>query len=116
VVTEIERTREAAAALEGGDLVRMGRAMNDSHESLRLDYEVSTPELDALVHAARGVPGVYGSRLSGAGFGGCTISLVEAEAVPSFMVHVPAEYKRLTGRETVLHVLTPSEGAAVLDV
>ncbi|MGD8277032.1 MAG: galactokinase [Gemmatimonadota bacterium] len=116
VVTEIERTREAAAALEAGDLVRLGNAMNDSHESLRLDYEVSTPELDALVHAARGVPGVHGSRLSGAGFGGCTISLVDADAVPSFMVHVPAEYERLTGRETVLHVLTPAEGASVLDV
>ncbi len=116
VVTEIERTREAAAALEAGDLTRVGRAMNDSHESLRLDYEVSTPELDALVHAARGVPGVYGSRLSGAGFGGCTISLVEADAVPSFMVHVPTEYKRLTGRDTVLHVLTPAAGASVLDV
>jgi len=114
VVTEIERTREAAAALESGDLVRLGNAMNDSHESLRLDYEVSTPELDALVHAARGVPGMYGSRLSGAGFGGCTISLVEADAVDSFMVHVPAEYHRQTGRETDLHVLTPSAGASVL--
>jgi galactokinase len=116
VVTEIERTREAAAALEAGDLVRVGNAMNDSHESLRLDYEVSTPELDALVHAARGVPGVWGSRLTGAGFGGCTISLLEAEAAPSFMVHVPTEYRRLTGRETVLHVLIPTGGASILDV
>jgi len=81
VVTEIERTREASSALEAGALWRVGEAMNGSHESLRADYEVSTLELDALVAAARAVPGVYGSRLSGAGFGGCTISLVSAYSV-----------------------------------
>ena len=113
-MTEIERTREAAAALDSGASSRVGRAMNDSHESLRLDYEVSTPELDALVRAARNVPGVYGSRLSGAGFGGCTVSLVATDAVPAFLDGVPEEYRRETGRETELHVLKPAEGATTL--
>lgn len=116
VVTEIERTREAAAALESGASPRVGRAMNDSHESLRLDYEVSTPELDALVQAARGVPGVYGSRLSGAGFGGCTVSLVATDAVPAFLDQVPEKYRRETDRETELHILKPAAGASTLDL
>ena len=116
VVTEIERTREAAAALDAGALWRVGRAINESHESLRLDYEVSTPELDALVHAARAVTGVYGSRLSGAGFGGCTLSLVAADSLPAFLEQVPAAYRAATGRETALHVLKPAAGATVLDL
>jgi galactokinase len=116
VVTEIERTREAAAALEAGALWRVGRAMNESHESLRQDYEVSTPELDALVHVARAVPGCYGSRLSGAGFGGCTISLVAVESLAAFLEQVPAAYRAAVGRETVLHVLSPATGASVLDL
>ena len=106
----------AAAGLGAGALVRVGRAMNESHESLRLDYDVSTPELDALVRAARAVPGVYGSRLSGAGFGGCTLSLVAAEAVPVFLEQVPTEYRSATGRDAVMHVLRPSAGASNLDL
>lgn len=81
VVTEIQRTLDAAAALERGDLARFGRLMNESHDSLRDDYEVSSVELDSLVSAAREVDGVLGSRLTGAGFGGCTVTLLRKNAV-----------------------------------
>jgi galactokinase len=77
---------------------------------------VSTPELDALVAAARAVPGVYGSRLSGAGFGGCTISLVSAESLSAFQERVPAAYLAATGRQTILHVLRPAAGASVIEI
>src|SRR5690606_21742047 len=76
VVNEIERTRRAADALEAGDTFTLGRRMAESHASLRDDLEVSTPELDTLVRLAGEIHGVYGSRLCGAGFGGCTLSLV----------------------------------------
>ena len=82
VVSEIERTRSAAEALARGDLTLFGRLMIESHRSLRDDYEVSAPELDALVEAALAVPGVYGSRLTGGGFGGCTVTLAAPAAVP----------------------------------
>jgi galactokinase len=114
VVTEIMRTREAASALEAGALWRVGRSMNESHESLREDFEVSTSELDALVLAARSVHGVYGSRLSGAGFGGCTISLVARWAAYDFVERVADEYRRQTGRDAQLWVLRPADGASLL--
>ena len=79
VVTENERTLEAADALAASDYARFGTLMLESHESLRVDYEVSTPELDALVRAVVGQPGVFGARLTGGGFGGCTITLVRPE-------------------------------------
>lgn len=114
VVTEIARTREAAAALEAGALWRVGRYMNESHESLRNDYEVSTPELDALVRAARSVHGVYGSRLSGAGFGGCTVSLAARTALPEFEARVPDEYHRITGLTATVLGFRPGAGASLL--
>ncbi len=114
VVTEMERTREAAAGLEAGVLWRVGRCLNESHESLRDDFEVSTPELDALVLAARSVHGVYGSRLCGAGFGGCTISLVANSAVSEFLERVPAEYRRATGLEARVWVSRPADGASLV--
>ncbi len=114
VMSEMMRTREAASALEAGALWRVGRCMNESHDSLRDDFEVSTPELDALVRVARSMHGVYGSRLSGAGFGGCTISLVAQWAVTGFMDRVPEEYRRQTGCDTDLWVLRPADGASLL--
>jgi len=112
VITEIQRTREAAGALERADLARLGRLMQESHESLRTDYEVSIPELDALVEVTRPIDGVIGSRLSGAGFGGCTISLVEERAVPHFLERVPREYLARTGREAVVYVCRAAPGAS----
>jgi len=116
VITEIARTRDAAAALEAGATWRAGRCMNESHESLRDDYEVSTPELDALVHATRAMNGVFGSRLTGAGFGGCTISLVARWAIPEFEERVPWEYKRRTGRLATVWVLRAAAGASLLPI
>lgn len=115
VVTEIARTSEAAACLLAGDLQCVGEAMNRSHQSLRDDYEVSSHQLDALVRAAREVPGTYGSRLTGAGFGGCTVSLVAEESVDQFLAYVPRRYRELTrGRETIVWVCQAAGGAAAV--
>ena len=114
VVGENVRTLEGADRLEAGDLARFGVLMNESHRSLRDDYEVSSPQLDALVSAAQGVPGVYGSRLTGAGFGGCTVSLVEPDAVETFTRTVTSAYERDCGRTPDVYVCTASDGARVL--
>lgn len=92
VVTEIQRTQDAAVALEKGDFQLFGRLMNESHDSLRDDYEVSSKELDSLVSAAREVDGVLGSRLTGAGFGGCTVTLLRKDAVNKAIQHMKARY------------------------
>ncbi|HEX7118389.1 MAG TPA: galactokinase [Longimicrobiales bacterium] len=113
VVREIERTLDAACALEAGDLDRFGRLLAESHASARDDYEVSIPELDALV-AAASIDGVYGSRLSGAGFGGCTVSLVAEDAVADFLRIVPATYRAATGRTATVHVCRAAAGASLL--
>lgn len=115
VVTEIQRTRDAAHALAHGHVDEAGRLMNASHESLRDDFEVSTPELDALVAAARRVDGVYGSRLTGAGWGGCTVSLVRDAAVEEFLSRVPVDYREATGRDAVVYVLSAVDGASLLE-
>lgn len=91
VINEIQRTINATAALEKGDLVQFGHLMNESHESLRYDYEVSSKELDTLVAAAREVNGVLGSRLTGAGFGGCTVTLLEEKAVDNVIQNIKAK-------------------------
>ncbi len=88
VVTENARVLEARAALDRGDLARFGELMYQSHRSLREDYEVSCAELDALVEIARGVPEVYGSRMTGGGFGGCTVSLVDESHVDDFRLRI----------------------------
>jgi galactokinase len=112
VVTEDARVLESVAALKAGDVARFGELMNASHNSLRDDYEVSCRELDVMVDAARAVDGVLGSRMTGAGFGGCTVSLVREEAVESFRSEVGAEYKRQTGIEPTFYVCRASDGAS----
>ena len=111
VVSENERVLASVEALQHGDLGRFGGLMNASHDSLRDDYEVSCRELDVLVEAARGVPGVLGSRLTGAGFGGCTVSLVEDSAVEGFAADVASHYRRETGRDMGRIVTGAAEGA-----
>jgi galactokinase len=113
VITEIARVTESAEALRAGDLERFGRLMNASHDSLRDDYEVSGPELDLLVAIARGVPGVLGSRLTGAGFGGCTVTLARPEAVEPLRQAVLARYQNETGLEPRIWVSEAADGAAV---
>ncbi len=97
VVTENARTLAAVAAFEAGDLPAVGRLFSESHGSLRDDFEVSSPALDALVEIAGQVPGVYGTRLTGAGFGGCTISLVASDAIEPLRQAVTREYPQRTG-------------------
>jgi galactokinase len=110
VITENGRALRGGAALDAGDLAAFGQLMNESHMSLRDDYQVSIPQMDALVEAAQRVPGCYGSRLTGAGFGGCTVSLVEQAAVERFEREVSAAYKAATGRETTIYVCRASDG------
>ena len=111
VITEDERVLESITALKSGDIARFGVLMNESHDSLRDDYQVSCKELDIMVNAARKVEGVYGSRMTGAGFGGCTVSLVKDEAVEEFKRAVGAEYKANTGLAATFYVSTASNGA-----
>jgi galactokinase len=111
VVTEIDRTREAVADLRAGDVAAFGTLMNASHDSLRDDYEVSGPELDALVTIAREVDGVYGARLTGAGFGGCAVALARADAVDELVQAVAAEYPSQSGLEAEVYVCRAVAGA-----
>jgi galactokinase len=110
VITENDRAVRGAAALEAGDVAAFGRLMNESHASLRDDYEVSIPEMDTLVAAAQQSPGCYGSRLTGAGFGGCTVSLVEESQVDRFKRDVAAAYREATGRDTTIYICRASDG------
>lgn len=88
VVTEIKRTIDAVEALEKGDIKKFGQLMNESHDSLKNDYEVSSVELDTLVKAAREINGVLGSRLTGAGFGGCTVTLLRKDVIDQTINHM----------------------------
>jgi len=92
VIGEIKRTQDAVVALEGSDYKRFGELMVQSHNALRDDFEVSCPELDQLVAAALEVDGVYGSRMTGGGFGGCTVTLVKKDAVAKAMEHIKKQY------------------------
>jgi len=111
VITENERVLQSVEALKKGDIARFGHLMNASHNSLRDDYEVSCTELDALVEAAWALPGVYGSRMTGAGFGGCTVSLVAEEALERFCQEVPKRYREATGREATILITRAAQGA-----
>jgi galactokinase len=110
IVTENARTLEGVAALTSGDLVRFGELMKASHHSLRDDYEVSCVELDTLVEAAWTVEGCYGSRLTGAGFGGCTVSLVDNAAIETFRGAVSDAYRREYDRTPAIYVCTAEDG------
>ncbi|MEW6046491.1 MAG: galactokinase, partial [Bacillota bacterium] len=113
LVEENARVVGAVQALQAGDLPRVGELMNASHESLRDLFEVSSPELDAAVDIARRVPGAYGARMTGAGFGGCTVALVRPEAVPALIAALEEEYPRRTGKTPQVFVLQAAEGATV---
>lgn len=110
VVSENERVITGANALRNGDISEFGRLMNASHASLRDDYAVSIPEMDSLVASAQRVSGCYGSRLTGAGFGGCTVSLVAIDAVERFRHEVAANYLASTGRSATIYVTQASDG------
>lgn len=114
VISENDRVVRGVAALEAGDVRQFGRLMNQSHISMRDDYQISTAEIDALVAAAQQAPGCLGSRLTGAGFGGCTVSLVEADAVDAFCAAAAAAYHVATGRTVTWHVCHASDGVGLL--
>ena len=113
-VFENLRTIRAAEALRAGDLAGFGRLMNESHISLRDDYEVTGKELDTLVAAAWEVPGVIGARMTGAGFGGCAVSLVKEEAVEALMQTVKEKYEATIGYAPSFYVAEAGGGPGVL--
>ncbi|MBQ9563973.1 MAG: galactokinase [Synergistaceae bacterium] len=110
-VTENARAIRAVTALEGGDLATFGELMKGSHLSLRDDYQVTVPELDALAELAWAQPGVVGSRMTGGGFGGCTVSIVHEAAIEDFIRDVGAGYEKRTGRTASFYVTDTADGA-----
>ncbi len=111
VISENARALEAASALEQGNLDRFGQLMNESHRSLRDDYEVSCAELDLMVESARQAQGVYGARMTGGGFGGCTINLVKSESVEEFKRTVAEGFEKATGLAPEIYVCSAVDGA-----
>ncbi|HEY7591284.1 MAG TPA: galactokinase [Candidatus Limnocylindrales bacterium] len=114
VVRENDRVLEAVVALEAGDLDTVGRLFAQSHASLRDLYEVSSPELDALVEIATAVPGVVGARMTGAGFGGCTVNIVARTAIDRLRQAVETEYPARTGGRPRVFEVEPADGAGVV--
>lgn len=112
VIGEIQRTTEAAAAIEKEDYEKFGKLMVESHNSLRDDYEVSCEELDLLVKLAMEVDGVYGSRMTGGGFGGCTVTVVKKSSVDSLIKHIQEGY----GNKATCVVTSPADGAKALSL
>jgi galactokinase len=113
VVKEIARVRSALSALQRGDRQALGALMYAGHNSLRNLYEVSTPELDTLVELTRHLPGCIGARLTGAGFGGCTINLVEVAQAEAFIAGLREGYRQTSGREAQVYLCQASQGATV---
>ena len=116
IVTENARVLAAERGLKAGDFVACGAAMNASQASMRDDFEITCPEIDFLADFAQGIDGVYGSRMTGGGFGGCTVSLVEADAVESLGKALVDAYRVAFGRDADLFVCSPSDGAGFVDL
>jgi galactokinase len=114
VITENARTLDAQQAMSHGDAITTGRLMNESHISLRDDFEVSADALNAIVEAAQSHPACYGARMTGGGFGGCACALIQADAVEDFSAHVEAVYKDRTGYDAAIYVCIPSDGAGAV--
>lgn len=111
VISENERALQARAAMQAGDAAALGQLMIHSHISLRDDFAVSSPALDAIVACANAEPACFGARMTGAGFGGCAVALVDAAAAGSFSQRVAAAYHAETGHEPALYVSRASQGA-----
>ena len=115
MVTENERVRRFGYALKRKEVSLLGELMALSHRSLRDDYEVSCPELDAMVYAAEGAPVVLGTRMTGGGFGGCTVSLVEESQVEDFVKRVTQKYRHDSGLEPKFYDCIATEGAEAIE-
>jgi galactokinase len=113
VVTENERTLHAVDALRKGRIEALGQLLDQSHESLRDDFEVSSPALDAMVACARQDAACYGARMTGAGFGGCAVAVVRASQAEPFLARVLPAYESTTGLAPKGYVCRPSAGASV---
>lgn len=113
VVEENARVQRAVEALQAGDFGRLGALMDESHASLRDLYQVSSPELEAMVAAARDHPSCLGARLTGAGFGGCAVALVLSGEEEAFVGHTGDAYRRRTGRQGAFYPTSPSAGASL---
>ena len=113
-VYENQRTIRAVEALKNQDVELFGKLMNSSHESLRYDYEVSCKEIDILVDLAQAMPGVMGSRITGGGFGGCTVSIVKNEAVDTFISEIGKAYREKVGHEAEFYVVDIGDGAGAI--
>ncbi len=116
IVTENARVLEAETALKTGDFAACGAAMNASQTSMRDDFEITCPEIDFLADFAQGLDGVYGSRMTGGGFGGCTVSLVEADAVDPMKEALVAAYRDAYGLTAEVFVCQPSDGAGFVEL
>jgi len=114
VIRENLRTLDAARALTEGDLVRVGKLMHESHCSLRDLYEVSCRELDIMVEAAEGLPGFCGGRMTGGGFGGCTVNLVSEENAEDFAARIAERYRQATGIDSQVYLCSAEDGAKAL--
>jgi len=114
VVEEIERSDQAEALLKAGDVQNFGRLMNECHISLRDLYEVSCPELNVMVEVAQSIKGCHGARLTGAGFGGCTVNMVAYENVDNFVQALTSGYESKTGLHPEIYVTGASNGAGLL--
>lgn len=114
VISEDDRVKKSVEVLNNGDLEAFGRLMNESHDSLRDDYEVSCVELDTLVEEARKVDGVLGSRMSGAGFGGCTVSLIKDESVDKYIKQAGAAYREKIGYDADFYISEIGDGGKFL--
>jgi galactokinase len=116
VITEDERVLRAADALRAGDVTRFGELMNASHESLRDDYQVSCAELDRMVELARATEGCYGARMTGGGFGGCTVNLVRAPDAQAFARTIRARFADAVGVMPDVFATSAADGACVCEV
>jgi galactokinase len=114
VVSEIKRTEDAVKALKANELVIFGELMNGSHDSLRDDYEVTGFELDTMVEEGRKIEGVIGTRMTGGGFGGCTVSLVKEAAIDTFIDQVGKNYEEKTGLKPLFYVAEIGDGGKKL--
>ncbi|MBI4758835.1 MAG: hypothetical protein HY783_07545 [Chloroflexi bacterium] len=114
VLSENQRVLEAVVALRQADEETFGRLLDESHSSLRHDYQVSCHELDLMVHLARSLPGCLGARMTGAGFGGCTVNVVKVDAVPAFVPAIQDGYFSVTGIVPQVFMCRPGTGASRL--
>ncbi len=115
VITEVERVKNAIEFFAQGENIKAGEMLNQSHFSLQDDYEVSCTELNELTLIARTFPGVYGSRLTGAGFGGCTVTLVDPNRAGSLVKHLKTNYYNHKGIQPIVFITNAAEGASVIE-